>query len=68
MYANRDIESDEALERYFYQHLDAMTKEDLRSKAAIAAELAYRDALLERAYAELQLQGRSNSPWWTECM
>jgi len=68
MYANRDIESDEALERYYYQHLDAMTTQDLRSKAAIAAELAYRDAMLEKAQAlilDLELL-RNDQFYWRE--
>lgn len=44
-YAPRDTE---ALAPYFYNHLVAMTNEQLHSKAAIAAELAHRDAEIDR--------------------
>jgi hypothetical protein len=40
-YATRDAE---ALGEYYMRHLDAMTREDLYSKSAIAGELAWRDA------------------------
>lgn len=39
-YAQRDPRR---LEPYFSRHMDAMTSEDLHDKAAIAAELAFRD-------------------------
>jgi hypothetical protein len=43
LYAERDIEGDE-LRPHYMRHLDRMTRENLHSKSAIAAELAHRDA------------------------
>jgi len=48
-YGERDLES---LGNTFHKHLTAMTLENLHSKAAIAAELAYRDLLID-AYRDL---------------
>lgn len=44
MYADRDIEN---LEPYYTNHVSAMTGEKLHDKSAIAAELAYRDKVIE---------------------
>lgn len=44
-YADRDIV---ALGDHYTRHVLAMTREQLHDKAAIAAELAYRDAEIER--------------------
>jgi hypothetical protein len=41
-YAKRDIEGDD-LRPHYMRHIDAMTREALHYKSAIAAELAYRD-------------------------
>ena len=48
-YAERDPRE---LEPHFSKHMEAMTAEKLHSKAAIAEELAYRDAKIERLTAE----------------
>lgn len=45
LYADRDPCE---LEPYYSRHVEAMTAEGLRSKAAIAEELAYRDQQIER--------------------
>ncbi len=42
-YKQRDTEQ---LHPYYFNHVSAMTGEKLHSKAAIAAELAYRDMLI----------------------
>lgn len=65
-YAERDIE---ALGQHYANHVDAMTREGLHDKTAIAAELAFRDALLEQceaalddSFAALQMsRGKSHS-------
>lgn len=44
LYDERDPEE---LEPYFSRHMNAMTAEDLRGKAAIACELAWRDKQIE---------------------
>ncbi|WP_339934546.1 hypothetical protein [Vreelandella glaciei] len=51
-YAARDITSDELMQRYM-DHVDAMTGEGLHSKSDIAAELAYRDALINELSEKL---------------
>ena len=48
-YAHRQVDEEPLMEHYI-KHITAMTNEDLRSKAEIAAELAYRDHQI----AELQ--------------
>lgn len=45
-YARRDIED---LCEYYTRHLDAMTREGLHSKSDIAAELGWRDRIIEAA-------------------
>lgn len=51
-YASRDIR---ALGKHYTTHVEAMTAEGLHAKSAIAAELAHRDAEIERqAAAELE--------------
>lgn len=50
-YAQRDIES---LGGFYMAHLDAMTREKLHDKGAIAAELAYRDERVSRLAAEAE--------------
>ena len=55
-YAERDHE---ALEPEYLEHLSAMTGEKLRSKSAIAAELAWRDREIKRLTAELEAKAVS---------
>ena len=43
LYAHRDTE-ELGIDEHYYKHVEAMTSEGLHSKAAIAAELAFRDA------------------------
>lgn len=51
-YAEREIDSDE-LAPHYSKHVMAMTAEILHSKSDIAAELAWRDAEIERVKAKL---------------
>ena len=46
LYEQRDTE---ALEDFYTRHVGQMTREELHRKAAIAAELAWRDKLIEAA-------------------
>lgn len=46
LYKDRDI-MDEKLSGHYVTHLFAMTKEGLHDKTDIAAELAYRDMIIE---------------------
>jgi len=48
LYAERDVEDSDALYDSYMKHISAMTTEDLHSKSAIAAELAYRDVQIEK--------------------
>lgn len=43
-YASRDLEE---LGKYYFRHLNAMTREGLDSKSSIAAELAVRDMIID---------------------
>ena len=47
-YAHRDLEG---LDAYYHRHVTAMTSEGLHSKARIAAELAVRDAEIDKLKA-----------------
>jgi len=47
LYEERDIDTDE-FNYLLFVHTNAMTDEKLHSKAAIAAELAYRDLVIEK--------------------
>ena len=49
-YDYRDVESFEEL---YQKHVDAMTTEGLHSKAAIAAELAWRDRQIDELNDEI---------------
>ena len=51
LYAERDAE---AQGDYYFKHVDAMTREGLHSKSAIAAELAHRDIIIDKLKAELE--------------
>lgn len=50
LYAERDIID---LGEYYTKHISAMTSENLRSKSDIAAELAFRDAEIDRLKKEI---------------
>ena len=52
LYAERDPME---LEPYYFQHMMAMTSEDLHSKSAIAEELAYRDKRIAELEAALRV-------------
>lgn len=43
-----------SLEPYYSEHVMAMTEEDLHSKADIAAQLAYRDKMIDRLTATVE--------------
>lgn len=49
LYSERDIID---LGEYYTKHISAMTLENLRSKSDIAAELAFRDAEIDRLKKE----------------
>lgn len=46
-YKERDPMALDAAGGYYFRHVNAMTGEKLHSKAAIAAELGYRDMLID---------------------
>lgn len=52
-YANRDIEELDERGGYYMRHVMAMTGEQLDSKSKICAELAWRDAEIDRLKEEL---------------
>jgi hypothetical protein len=47
LYAKRDVMALDEAGNYYCKHVMAMTAEELHSKSDIAAELAYRDALID---------------------
>lgn len=51
LYAKRDIEALDEAGSYFFLHMSAMTSEKLHSKSDIAAELAYRDKVIDELKA-----------------
>lgn len=58
LYAERDIQELDrrgkfSVGNYYSRHVSAMTSEGLHSKSDIAAELAYRDAEIDRLLASL---------------
>lgn len=54
LYAERDIDILDGIGGFYSQHVSAMTSESLRSKSAIAAELAYRDMLINELVIAMQ--------------
>jgi len=54
LYEERDFIDDPAIAKWFTKHMMAMTEEDLLSKVAIAAELAYRDSEIEKLIMSLE--------------
>lgn len=57
LYAQRDRQE---LGQYCCDHVLAMTRENLHSKAAIAAELGYRDAEIARLKTAIANMGKNN--------
>lgn len=53
-YAERDIMALDEAGGYYIRHVSAMTGEKLHSKSDIAAELAYRDMLIDNMLAALE--------------
>ena len=53
LYAERDIVSMDENGDYYCKHVDAMTREGLHSKSEIAAELGYRDMVIDEAVSIL---------------
>lgn len=51
LYGERNLEE---LGQHFTNHLSAMTSEDLHSKSDIAAELAYRDSVIEKLNNDIE--------------
>lgn len=47
-YKNRNTEELDDIGSYHFKHLSAMTGENLNSKSAIAAELGYRDYVIDQ--------------------
>jgi uncharacterized small protein (DUF1192 family) len=56
-YGHRDIVELDQRGNYFGRHVSAMTEEGLHSKSDIAAELAWRDAEIDRLKDELANAG-----------
>ncbi|ATE85706.1 hypothetical protein KGB36_gp46 [Shigella phage Sf11 SMD-2017] len=54
LYAERDIDILDETGGFYSQHVSAMTSESLHSKSAIAAELAYRDMLINELVIAVQ--------------
>lgn len=54
LYAERDIDILDGIGGFYSQHVSAMTSESLHSKSAIAAELAYRDMLINELVIAMQ--------------
>ena len=52
-YAERDVDALDEQGGYYFRHVDAMTREGLHSKSQIAAELAFRDAEIDKLRKEL---------------
>ena len=50
LYGDRSVEE---LGEYYTKHLSAMTSEGLHSKSDIAAELAYRDYVIDKLWKML---------------
>lgn len=53
LYADRDALLLDQLGGYYFRHVSGMTREQLHSKADIAAELAHRDMLIDASVARL---------------
>ena len=63
LYSERDIMALDKAGNFYCQHILAMTGEQLHSKSDIAAELGYRDMLINDLLVALQqLVGRYDDP------
>lgn len=47
-YKERDLIGLDKVGNYYIKHVAALTREDLRSKSGIAAELGYRDMIIDK--------------------
>lgn len=69
LYAERDIEMLDMTNNYYSRHIMAMTGEGLNSKSSIAAEMAYRDWIIDeqqKMIDELQ-KYKDQFPDYVEC-
>lgn len=66
LYAERDLEMLDMANNYYSRHVMAMTEEGLNSKSSIAAELAYRDWIIDEQQKELQ-KYKDQFPDYVEC-
>ena len=66
LYAERDLEMLDMTNNYYSRHVEAMTEEGLNSKSSIAAELAYRDWIIDEQQKELQ-KYKDRFPDYVEC-
>lgn len=69
LYAERDIEMLDMTNNYYSRHIMAMTGEGLNSKSSIAAEMAYRDWIIDeqqKLIDELQ-KYKDQFPDYVEC-
>lgn len=69
LYAERDIEMLDMTNNYYSRHIMAMTGEGLNSKSSIAAEMAYRDWIIDeqqKLIYELQ-KYKDQFPDYVEC-
>lgn len=66
LYAERDLEMLDMTNNYYSRHVMAMTREGLNSKSSIAAELAYRDWIIDEQQKELQ-KYKDKFPDYVEC-
>lgn len=66
LYAERDLEMLDMTNNYYSRHVMAMTEEGLNSKSSIAAELAYRDWIIDEQQKELQ-KYKDQFPDYVEC-
>ena len=57
LYARRDMRELDKAGNYYCKHIPAMTGESLHSKVDIAAELGYRDMIIDTL--KMQLKGRA---------
>lgn len=59
MYADRDIMKLDSMGNHYSDHVFAMTAEKLHSKSDIAAELAWRDYIIDQLKYQLEQVGYS---------
>lgn len=66
LYAERDLEMLDMTNNYYSRHVMAMTGEGLNSKSSIAAELVYRDWIIDEQQKALQ-KYKDQFPDYVEC-